>query len=176
LGQEAPPLAHWLATARPKPGRVLIPGCGFGHDVRLFARHGFKAVGVDFSASAVAQARKLAQGAPGEIEFREMDLFELGRSEAASFDFAYEYTCIVAIDPARRPEYARLLASVLKPGGLLVGCFYNHGREGGPPFDITREQVLELFEPLFDVRVLTLSAHSVERRAGKELWAEFTRR
>jgi hypothetical protein len=65
--------------------------------------------------------------------------------------------------------------ALLKPGGLLIGCFYNHGREGGPPFDITREQVLELYQPHFEIRKLEVSPHSIERRMEHELWAEFVK-
>jgi len=59
---------------------------------------------------------------------------------------------------------------------MLVGCFYNHGRKGGPPFDAKREDVLRVFAPLFETRRLEVSAHSIERRQGHELWAEFFKR
>jgi hypothetical protein len=58
---------------------------------------------------------------------------------------------------------------------MIVGCFYNHGRPGGPPFDATRDDVLKVFSPLFEIRRLEVSPHSIERRKGHELWAEFTK-
>ena len=175
LGTFAPPLQQWLQSpAAPRAGRVLVPGCGFGHDARLFALRGMHATGVDFAALAIEGARKLHGDVPN-LEFLQQDIFQLMPKAAASFDLAYEYTCFVAIDPARRAEYARLLHDVLKPRGLLIGCFYNHGRPGGPPFDATRQAVLEAFAPLFTIEKLEVSPHSIERRQGHELWAEFRR-
>jgi hypothetical protein len=69
----------------------------------------------------------------------------------------------------------QLALDLLKPGGLLIGCFYNHGRPGGPPFDVTREDVLALYSPFFKIHKLEVTPHSIERRKGHELWAEFER-
>ncbi|MCB9894041.1 MAG: methyltransferase domain-containing protein [Planctomycetes bacterium] len=175
LGHAAPALQHWIRSSGATIGRVCIPGCGYGYDVRALAAAGFEAIGVDFAPLAIERAARLSEGAAGAFEFRQGDIFELPRTDAAAFDYFYEYTCFVAIEPARRPEYVQLALELLKPGGLLIGCFYNHGREGGPPFDVTREQVLALYEPHFEIRKLEITPHSIERRAGHELWAEFVR-
>lgn len=173
LGAVAPSLAHWLADNR-VAGRVLVPGCGFGHDARALAERGVQVVAVDFAPLALERARTLHAGVAG-LEFRQVDMFALLPAEAGAFDYIYEYTCFVAIEPARRAEYARLLHGLLRPGGLVIGCFYNHGREGGPPFDATREDVLKVFAPLFKVEEFEVTPHSFERRKGQELWAEFRR-
>jgi SAM-dependent methyltransferase len=173
LGHSAPPLLKWLESRRLQ-GRALVPGCGFGHDARLLAERGLTVLGVDFAPLAHTRARELHAGVPG-LEFSQADMFSLLPAQAASFDYVYEYTCFVAIEPARRAEYAKLLHGLLKPGGLLIGCFYNHGRPGGPPFDATREDVLKVFEPLFRIEKFEVSPHSIERRLGHELWAEFPR-
>ena len=152
-----------------------MPGCGYGYDVRLLAQHGFEAIGVDFAPLAIERAVAQSAGAPGTIEYRVADVFDLPLTERARFDYLYEYTCFVAIEPKRRAEYVQLALDLLKPGGLLIGCFYNHGRAGGPPFDVTREEVLALYEPHFEIRKLEITPHSIERRAGHELWAEFVR-
>lgn len=167
----APSLLNWLAESTAKPGRVLLPGCGYGHDAALFAEHGFDVVAVDFAPLAIERAKQLHAGA--RVDWRCVDIFELPRTEAGAFDYFYEYTSLVAIPPARRPDYAKLAHELLKPGGLLIGCFYNHGREGGPPFDVTREEVESLFGPHFKIRKLEVTPHSIERRQGHELWVEF---
>lgn len=172
LGRFAPPLHFWLQQQKNLAGRALVPGCGFGHDVRLLAEHGLETLGVDFAPLAIEGARKLHAGVP-RASFAQADMFSLLPAHAGAFDLVYEYTCFVAVDPPRRDEYARLLHGLLKPGGLLVGCFYNHGRPGGPPFDATREIVLRHFEPLFRIEKFEVSPHSIERRKGHELWAEF---
>lgn len=176
IKQPAPALKHWIKTTNPARGRVLIPSCGYGHDVRLLAESGFEAVGVDFAELAIQRAMRQQKDAGGKIEWRQADIFDLAKTDREGFDYIYEYTCFVAIKPQRRPEFAQLEHDLLKPGGRLVGCFYNHGREGGPPFDVTREQVLEVYEPKFEIQKLEIAAHSIERRQGKELWAEFLRK
>ena len=177
LGHPAPPLVQWLDLQRPIPGRVAVLGCGYGDDALLFAQRGFNAVGYDFSERAIACAKTRAASLPAwaKAEFVCADFFDLPRTQAKSFDYVYEYTSFVAIDPARRAEYAKMTHALLRLGGMLVGCFYNHGRAGGPPFDTTREDVLRYFTPLFDIRKLEVSAHSIERRKGHELWAELVK-
>ncbi|GIK51748.1 MAG: Thiopurine S-methyltransferase [Planctomycetes bacterium] len=177
LGQAAPPLAHWLKTARPQPGRVAVLGCGYGHDTALFAQAGFDAWGYDFAPLAIERARQAGHEAgKGSLTFVQADFFDLPKTELGAFDYVYEYTSFVAIEPARRSEYATMCQAILKRGGMLVGCFYNHGRPGGPPFDTTREDVLKAFGARFDIRRLEITPHSIERRKGHELWAEMVRR
>jgi len=62
LAAPAPSLLHALKAARLKPGREAAPGCGFGHDARLLAEHGFKVDAFDISPRALAGARKRHRG------------------------------------------------------------------------------------------------------------------
>ena len=36
-GAPAPPLLEWLQACGPLHGNILVPGCGYGHDVRAIA-------------------------------------------------------------------------------------------------------------------------------------------
>ncbi|MBP9891509.1 MAG: methyltransferase domain-containing protein [Planctomycetes bacterium] len=178
LGQAAPPLTHWLKSARRQLGRVAVLGCGYGHDALAFAEHGFDAVGYDFAELAITrgQERVVPLHKGGRLKLVRADFFELPATESGRFDYVYEYTSFVAVAPERRQEYAQMCHAILKPGGILVGCFYNHGRDGGPPFDARREDVLRVFSPLFEIKKLEVSEHSIERRKGHELWAEFVKK
>ncbi|HEX8296725.1 MAG TPA: thiopurine S-methyltransferase, partial [Chthoniobacteraceae bacterium] len=49
-GGPSPGLVDFLA-AEPVTGRVLVPGCGFGHDVRALSAGGADVLGVDLSPS-----------------------------------------------------------------------------------------------------------------------------
>ena len=79
LRQAAPPLVEFVERTPPAPGRVAVPGCGRGHDVRFLARRGHAVVGFDFSPVAVAEARTLARAEGVPAEFAERDIFTLGR-------------------------------------------------------------------------------------------------
>lgn len=165
----APALKHWFETSGARPGRVLVPGCGYGPDAALLAQHSFEVTAVDFAPLAIKRAKLMHPDA--KVDWRVADIFELPERE--HFDYVYEYTCMVAIQPQRRPQYAQACHDWLRKGGRLIGCFYNHGREGGPPFDITREQVEALYQPMFKIHKLEVTPHSIDRRQGHELWAEF---
>jgi 2-polyprenyl-3-methyl-5-hydroxy-6-metoxy-1,4-benzoquinol methylase len=61
-GGVSPALEHWLAEGALKPGRILIPGCGYGHEVLALARRGFEVWGLDIALTPVRRLQaKLAQ-------------------------------------------------------------------------------------------------------------------
>ena len=59
-GQPAPGLIDWLNKQKLAPeARVLVPGCGRGHDASAWAKAGFETTGVDFSDLALSDARQI---------------------------------------------------------------------------------------------------------------------
>ena len=52
LGQVAPPFVKLWEDKKLPLGKVLIPGCGRGHDVLFLAGNGFEVTAVDFSEGA----------------------------------------------------------------------------------------------------------------------------
>ena len=61
LGRPAPPLEAFLRTdsrAPQPPGRVLVPGCGRGHEVALLADLGYEVIGLDFSSEAIQRTEE----------------------------------------------------------------------------------------------------------------------
>jgi methyl halide transferase len=130
-------------------GRVLVPGCGTGHDVRVLASGGLDVMGLDIAPLALEKAR--AHAPAGGEQYLSGDLFALSADLANSFDGVFEHTCFCAIDPARRAEYVSAVASALKPGGRLLAVFFldpeNDGN--GPPFGCARDELDRLFAPRF---------------------------
>lgn len=68
----APAVTLPRAVEGGKRRRALVPGCGKGYDVALFAAYGFDAVGLEVSGHAVGAARKYlgesGRGVEGEYE------------------------------------------------------------------------------------------------------------
>jgi len=157
------------------PARVLVPGCGAGHDVRFLASRGFRVTGVDVSPLALARARELAAKEDVKAEFAEADLFALPPS-LRGFDALWEHTCFCAIDPSRRDDYVDAVAGALRPAGRLVGLFFAITPEKGPPFGTTEAEVRHRFARRFDVDVLRPATDSHPSRLGKELWSSMRRR
>ena len=169
LGQPAPPLVEFMESTRLPSGRVAVPGCGRGHDVRYLVQRGYGAVGFDFAPTAIAAARARAKADRVAAEFEQRDIFTLGRDHANAFDGVWEYTCFCAIDPARRAEYVRTMATILRPGGWLLACFFPlRRRGGGPPFPVARSEVRRLFAGPFRIERAWVPRSSVRPRQGQE--------
>jgi thiopurine S-methyltransferase len=185
LGGPAPALEDWLASGGrferepeapdPRP-RVAVPGAGRGHDARLLARHGYRVTAFDFAHAAVSEARRLAAADGLDVAVEQRDVFTVGRDYPGGFDGVWEYTCFCAIDPARREEYARVLHAILRPGGLLLACFYPL-REGtdGPPFPVSRADIDRALGDRFRVLRAGPPGRSVERRRELEWLVEARR-
>ena len=176
LGAAAPSLVDVVERTPPPRGRVAVLGCGRGHDARLLAASGYQVVGYDSSAAALAAARALARRDGVDVRFEQRDLFTLGGDEAHAFDGVWEYTCFCAIDPARRDEYVRTIATILRPGGWLLACFYPLRAGGaGPPFPVSRAEVRRRLAGRFCVERAQPPLRSARGRQGRE-WLVFAGR
>jgi thiopurine S-methyltransferase len=60
---------------------------------------------------------------------------------AGSLNGVLEHTCFCAIDPAQRDAYLAQLHHLLKPNGWLLGLFWCHRRQGGPPYGSDPQQL-----------------------------------
>jgi SAM-dependent methyltransferase len=172
LGGPTPVFKRLLSNRKWPPGRMIVLGAGRGHDARLFARHGFQVTAVDFASSAVKEMQRLADPA-APVEILQQDMFTLPETLNNTFDYVLEYTCFCAIDPNRRPEYADLVARLLKPNGIYIDlAFPLDGRKGGPPFAVTEAEIFELFQKRgFKLLSREKPAESVSpRRHAEELF------
>lgn len=163
----AHPVLSNLLTRGFLSGRILVPGCGTGHDARALAADGLDITGLDISALAL----EAAKSGSGKVEYILGSLFELSPDFESAFDGVFEHTCFCAIDPARRADYVRAIASVLKPGGRLLAVFFlDPGNDGGgPPFCCTRDEIESLFRPFFRVMREESAIPTFAGREGREL-------
>ena len=157
-GQPAPALTQYLATF-PAEGRILVPGCGTGQDVKAWAAAGAEQVlGLDLAPLAVERAQELLEGF-SKAEVLLGDLFADCHQPplAGSFDLVWEHTCYCAIPPGRRPDYVVAVAAALKPGGQLLGVFFlnpwdeDEDRTQGPPFGTGLEELRGMLETRFEL-------------------------
>lgn len=177
LGQPAPPLVDFFVTeAAPRTGKVIVPGCGRGHDAVFLAQQGLEVTAVDFAPSAIAATASLAQAQNVSVALLESDIFELSLSYPNQFQLLFEHTCFCAIAPEKRPKYVELAATILAPQGLLFGIFFTHNRPGGPPFGSTPEEIKTLFANQFEILTLAAIKNSVPSRQGDEHWGIFRKR
>jgi methyl halide transferase len=148
-GAPHPALVDFLA-ANPLRGKILVPGCGSGHDVRVIADENNEVTGLDIAPSAIERAKRFPK--KSREVFQRGDLFALPGNFRGAFDWVFEHTCFCAIDPARRADYVRAVADALKPGGHLLAIFYlDPDHNEGPPFGVSVAELDALFAPRFDL-------------------------
>ena len=151
-GSAHPALIAFLKS-NPVRGRVLVPGCGLGHDVRALAATADEVIGLDIAPAAIQQAK--AHPSVGGERYLRGDFFDLPPALRGSFDLVFEHTCFCAIDPALRGDYVSAVTSALRPEGELLAVFYldpglDPG-ETGPPFGVAPVELDALFGSRFDV-------------------------
>ena len=148
-GTAAPPLLEWLAT-NSISGRVLVPGCGTGHDVRLLAKQGADVVGMDISPSALCRAERLSK--MGKVSYAICDFLKLGSQWHGQFDTVVEHTCLCALELDQRKAYVASVLSALKPRGYYLAIFFrevSNYDNGGPPHPISDAEIDSLFGDSF---------------------------
>lgn len=157
-----------------RPPRVLIPCSGRGYDALYFATRGWDVTAVDFAEHPLRWLRGEAEHAGVEIEILQEDMFTLGKTHPGHFDLIVEYTCVCAIDPARREEFVRFCREVLRPDGTVMALLFPvDGRPGGPPFSIDVEDFKSQMAPHFTLLHESMPETSVRPRLGHErliLW------
>jgi len=150
-GYAAPPLVEFLGR-RAVEGRVLVPGCGVGHDVRLLAGQGAEVLGLDIAPGALQKAT--AYPMAGGESYALGDYLHLEPRYHAAFDWVFEHTCLCAIEPSERPAYVCSLKQALRAGGHYLAIFFrevSNDRGDGPPYPISSEEIDHLFAEDFEV-------------------------
>ena len=161
-----------FVTHAPAPLATLIPGCGLGHEVAFLAEAGWNVCAIDFSATAVAQARAgLGRWAERVVE---ADFF----SFALPFvpDLIYERAFLCALPRNMWVQVVDRYAALLPSGALLAGFFFFDTSPKGPPFGADPDQIDTLLTPFFvrlDDQAVT---DSVAAFAGRERWQVWQRR
>jgi SAM-dependent methyltransferase len=120
-GVASPALIDWVENGVLLPGRVLIPGCGRGHEALELARHGFQVSALDIAPTALEHLATELHAAGVDAERVCADA--LTWQPAQPFDAIYEQTCLCALDPTHWAAYAQQLHSWLRPGGKLFALF-----------------------------------------------------
>jgi cyclopropane fatty-acyl-phospholipid synthase-like methyltransferase len=147
-GAPSPGLVDFLA-AEPglTRGTVCVPGCGTGHDVRVWAKAGFGAFGFDLAPSAVRLATERTQAAQLRAKFGVADF--LRDRPPFRFEWLFEHTLFCAIQPAERDAYVDAVLNWLVPDGQFLAVHYLIPDTDGPPFGTTREEIWARFSPHF---------------------------
>ena len=168
-GRPHPALVDFLEKNGPLEGKIFVPGCGSGHDLRALSTAQNHVVGVDIATRAIAKAR--ARPRIANEEYLLADLFQLPAQFDHQFDWIFEHTCFCAIDPARRREYVGTIVRLLKPRGKMLAIFFinpDHDQPG-PPYRVSVAELEELFGDNFAIEREWVPTHTHPGREQREL-------
>lgn len=169
-GKPHPALVDWLSRNR-LTGSILVPGSGAGHDVRaLAADPQAKVIGLDIAPSAKVLAERFEKR--GNETYLTGDFLSGFPPAEDSFDAVFEHTCLCAIPPERRLDYARSVSRSIRPGGFFLAVFYRNPSdrgEPGPPFGCSMEEVDSLFGKEFELIEERTGIPTFEGREDREV-------
>ncbi len=172
IGYASTPIVDYLKTLKNKELKILIPGCGNGHEAEWAHQNGFLNVHVlDYAASAIANFKtRYPYFNPAHLH--QQDFFE----HEHTYDIIVEQTFFCAIDPVLRKKYAQKMHELLNDNGLLVGVLFDTEFVGGPPFGGNKEEYTKYFSSLFEYLHFEKCRNSIKARAGNELFIELIKK
>ncbi len=166
IGYAAPALMEYCSKLKDKHIAILVPGCGYGHEVVELISMGFDNITViDLSTEAL---NALRQKVGEKAKLIHGNFFD----HQGQYDLIIEQTFFCALDPSMRKKYAEHMGRLLKPGGKLMGVLFNRQFEGGPPFGGDILEYENLFSPLFEILNLAPCYNSIKPREGSEVFVE----
>ncbi len=166
------PIKEYLDQYSNKSDKVLIPGAGNAHEAEYASRIGFNNVHIlDFAESPIEKFKNAhPQFTSEHIHCEDFFLHD------SKYDLILEQTFFCAINPSLRKNYAEKMHSLLKKNGKLVGLLFDTNFEGGPPFGGNKEEYLDYFSPLFNIKTFDKCYNSINPRAGRELFVILIRK
>jgi SAM-dependent methyltransferase len=170
MGSASTPLLDYCSQLNNKDLKILIPGCGNGHEAFAMAALGFTNITLlDVAPSPLDQFKE--KNSPlvnaGIVSLLCEDFFD----HQNTYDLILEQTFFCAIHPAERDQYAKTMFNLLKPQGKLAGLLFNFQlTEEGPPFGGDTEGYVRHFEPYFQIHTLEPCFNSIKPRKGRELF------
>jgi SAM-dependent methyltransferase len=104
-------------------GRAITLGCGVGRETIYLAKKGFDVIGLDFSPTAIDQARRKAKAEGVEVPFIVDDLTNL-QHVRGTFDLVLDFGALNDMNQEDRDLYLENVLPLTEPGGrYLMFCF-----------------------------------------------------
>jgi SAM-dependent methyltransferase len=161
------PCLDWtLPRLKLSRSKILVPGCGAGHDAAKLSALSHRVTGLDFSEEAV----KLASERYKDVPFLHSDVFSHAKTHTEHYDIVFEHTLFCAIDTGARSKLVKAWADLLKEGGHVLGTFIVCNKRKGPPFGVSEWELEELLSPFFKFEYWGRLRGKESARPGKELF------
>lgn len=148
-------------------GKAITLGCGVGRETIYLAKLGFEVTGLDFSPTAIKEARRRAKAAGIDIPFIVDDLTNLSRS-LDSYDLVMDFGALNDLNQHDRDRYMNNVLPLIRPGGYYVMFCFDRM--------LTLAEVKQRFNEQFSIEVIdqipgrrypgTLTLYSMVRKQG----------
>ena len=171
IGHISPPLKAYIDHLASRDLKILIPGAGYGYEAIYLFEKGFKNTYVlDIAGQPLRDIKKRCPEFP-EDHLIEKDFF---KAELNNIDLVLEQTFFCALDPGLRPSYVKRMHQIIRDGGKLAGLFFDFPlTDQGPPYGGSKDEYLQLFRPVFQIKILERAHNSLGPRQGNELFFIF---
>lgn len=173
VGRITTPIKEYIDQIKDKSIKILIPGCGNSYEFDYLIQKGFTNVFVlDYAESPI---ENLKEKTPLDLHKNiiHQDFFE----HEEKYDLIIEQTFFCALSPELRKKYTQKTHSLLRENGKLVGLLFKFPlSEIGPPFGGSKEEYINLFSNLFNIKILETAYNSIKPRQENELFFIFTKK
>ena len=153
-------------------GHALDIGCGTGDNVFWLSENGFNAAGVDYSPTAIDQAKFKAASRSSQPEFHVVDFLK-DVIPGAPYDFIFDRGCFHSFDKNKeRDRFAANVYKILNKEGYWLSLIgnYDDGRlEIGPPKRKASE-IVKAVEPYFEILSLKQSRFDSDDEVPSKIW------
>lgn len=127
-------------------GRALDLGCGTGTQAIYLAQHGWQVTGVDAVAHPLEQARQKASAAGVKPRWVQGDITNLSRLDLGTgYDLVLDLACFHGLSPQLRPDTARQITDLARPGATFLLGGFAPARRGPLPGGIDGTELTRLF-------------------------------
>lgn len=160
-GEINPYLTRFWPETAALEGRVFVPLCGKSRDMVWLREQGLEVVGIELSEIAIRDffsenglkpdERTLGPFTCFEAQGYTLlcgDFFDLTSDHLGGVTAVYDRAALIALPPTMRQRYADHLLRLLPCGTrtLLVTFEYPQQEMDGPPFSVTEQEVVKLYD------------------------------
>ncbi|MCH2230508.1 MAG: TPMT family class I SAM-dependent methyltransferase [Crocinitomicaceae bacterium] len=164
LGQVSTPIKEYFDQVDDKELKILIPGCGNGHEAEYLYLQGFTNVNIiDLVEEPLESFKNRIPEFP-KANIHLGDFFD----HSGCYDIIVEQTMFCAINPTFREAYVQKVYDLLNPKGKMIGVMFSRHFESGPPYGGDKEEYLKYFKRLYKFVQIEECFNSVGPRQGNE--------
>lgn len=176
VGYPSTPIKAYIDQLENKALKILIPGAGNAYEAEHLHNCGFENTYVlDISIAPLSNLKKRCPDFPSKQLMQENFFTHKGQ-----YDLIIEQTFFCSFEPSieNRSAYAQQMQSLLKPGGKLVGLWFDIElkEKGNRPYGGSRAKYLSYLQPYFKVQQFESCYNSIQPRAGNELFGIFVKK